>query len=122
MGLGLGIGSGLYIGWGVSPTRLTDVAPVALSETAQQDYLRLIAAAYWQDDNLAVARQRLASLGRVDLNDWVLATSVNAILQDDDVLAIRQLVYLAMSLGLESAAFLPYLPAKLPIEGTSNGG
>lgn len=112
LGLAVGAGLGLYIGWVVAPTELTDVSPAALDETAQQDYLQLVAAAYWRDDNLAAARQRLGSLGRTDLLDWLRATAVDAILRGEEEPKIRQLVYLASSLGLDSPAFAPYVPAK----------
>jgi ABC-type antimicrobial peptide transport system permease subunit len=117
----LGIGLGLYIGWVVAPTELTDVTPAGLSNVAQQDYLLLVAAAYWEDDNFVAARQRLGELGRVDINEWILATTVDLILQGKDELEIRQMVYLANSLGLGSPAFAPYLPAK-PAEGEMRDG
>lgn len=122
IGLLIGSGLGLYIGWVVSPTELTDVTPAGLSDAAQQDYLLLVAGAYWQDDNFVAARQRLGELSRVDINEWILATTVDLILQGEDELEIRQMVYLANSLGLDSPAFAPYLPVKPAVEEGTNGG
>jgi hypothetical protein len=119
VGLALGVGAGLYFGLVIAPVKLTDVAPAVLPEAEQVAYVHLIAAAYWRDDNLATARQRLASLARADLADWLRRTAVEAILQEQDELQIRQLVYLATSIGLDSPAFAPYLPAK-PLEEVSD--
>ena len=117
VGLVFGGGLGLYIGWFVAPAQLTNVPPSALNEAGQQEYLRLVAAAYWRDDNLATARQRLTNLGREDLVDWLRETAVDTVLQSQSELEIRQIVYLASSIGLDSPAFAPYLPAK-PVEAS----
>lgn len=117
----LGIALGLYIGWVVSPTELTDVTPAGLGIAYQQDYLLLVAGSYWEDDNFVVARQRLGELGRIDLNEWVLATTVDLILQGENELEIRQMIYLATSLGLDSPAFDPYLPVKPAVAGGADG-
>jgi hypothetical protein len=118
-GLVLGGGLGLYIGWFVSPIQLTNVTPSTLNEAEQEEYVRLVAAAYWRDDNLATARQRLAHLGREDLIDWLRETAVDTVLQSQSELEIRQIVYLASSIGLDSPAFAPYLPAK-PVEASDD--
>ena len=111
-GVLLGGALGLWLGLVVAPVQLRDVSPAELGQAEQVVYVRLIAAAYWRDDNLATARRRLASLGREDVGDWVRRTAVDAILDQQPELEIRQLVYLATSIGLDSPAFAPYLPAK----------
>ena len=45
VGLVLGIGLGLYLGWEAWPTEFTDANPSVLQETYRQDYVRLIATA-----------------------------------------------------------------------------
>lgn len=113
VGLALGIGLGLYLGWVAWPTEFTDANPAVLQETYRQDYVRLIAAAYTADNNLPAAQQRVANLG-ADGRDVVLAVTLDTILQGGDDAEIRQLVRLAADLGLSSPAMTPYLPEATP--------
>lgn len=113
IGLALGIGLGLYLGWVAWPTEFTDANPAILQETYRRDYVRLIAAAYTADENLTAAQQRVASLGE-DGRDLVLAVTLDTILQGGDDGEIRQLVRLAADLGLSSPAMAPYLPEAAP--------
>jgi hypothetical protein len=113
VGLALGIGLGLYLGWVAWPTEFTDANPAILQETYRQDYVRLIAAAYTADNNLPTAQRRVANLG-ADGRDVVLAVTLDTILQGGDDVEIRQLVRLAADLGLSSPAMTPYLPEATP--------
>ena len=113
VGLALGIGLGLYLGWVAWPTEFTDANPSVLQDTYRQDYVRLIATAYTADNDLPAAQQRVASLGEDGL-DVVLAVTLEAILQGEDEAEVRQLVRLANDLGLSSPAMVPYLPEETP--------
>ena len=113
VGLVLGIGLGLYLGWEAWPTEFTDANPSVLQETYRQDYVRLIATAYTADNNLPAAQQRVADLG-ADGREVVLAVTLDTILQGGDDAEIRQLVRLAADLGLTSPAMTPYLPEATP--------
>jgi hypothetical protein len=113
VGLALGAGLGLYLGWVAWPTEFTDANPAVLQDVYRQDYARLIAAAYTADDNLPAAQKQVASLGD-DGRDVVLAVTLDTILQGGDEAEIRQLVRLAAALGLESPAMVPYLPERAP--------
>ncbi|MCB9420971.1 MAG: hypothetical protein H6667_14310 [Ardenticatenaceae bacterium] len=113
VGLALGIGLGLYLGWVAWPTEFSDANPSVLQETYRQDYVRLIAAAYTADNNLSAAQQRVASLGS-DGQDVVLTVTLDTILQGGEEADIRQLVRLAADLGLSSPAMTPYLPEANP--------
>jgi hypothetical protein len=113
IGLALGIGLGLYLGWVAWPTEFTDANPSVLQDTYRHDYVRLIATAYTADNNLPAAQQRVASLG-VDGRDVVLTVTLETILQGGDEAEIRQLVQLAADLGLSSPAMTPYLPEAVP--------
>ncbi len=108
IGLALGIGLGLYLGWAAWPTEFTDANPSVLQETYRRDYVRLIADAYTADNNLPAAQQRVASLGEDGL-DVVLSVTLDTILQGEDEADIRRLVKLAADLGLSSPAMTPFL-------------
>lgn len=66
MALALGAALGLLIGYGVWPVEYTDVDPIDLSQPEQEAYMLLVGQAFTYDGDLALARQRLAALGRAD--------------------------------------------------------
>lgn len=108
-GLVLGAVAGFYLGWVAFPVELVDVVPADLEEPYQQDYLQLIAVTYRSDGNLALARNRISSLGKPDWRAWLLEETVDEILTNPAGVETRQLVELAAGMGLESPAFDPYL-------------
>lgn len=110
LGLLLGIGLGLYLGWVVWPTEFTNADPSLLTETYRQDYALMIAAAYERNGDLAAARWRAATLDVENPNDWLLRFTVDTILAGQDETAMRRLSRLAYDLGLRSPALTPYLP------------
>jgi hypothetical protein len=109
LGLAVGIGLGLYLGWVAWPTSFTDAAPSILQESYRQDYVRMIAAAYAADNDLPAAQKRVADLGP-DGRDLLLSVTLDTILQGQDEAEIRRLVQLAVAMGLTSPAMTPYLP------------
>ena len=109
IGLAIGIGLGLYLGWVAWPTEFTDAAPSIMQESYQRDYVVMIAAAYSRDGDLETARRRLRGLGD-DGEEFLLAVTLDQILRGDDETRIRQLVRLASDVGLSSPAMAPYLP------------
>ena len=115
IGLFVGGSLGLYLGWVAWPLQITNADPSLLSDEAKQDYALMIATAYEQDNDLGMARWRLATLGAPDINSWFLATTVDAILagsyQEQE---LRYLAQLATDLGLQSPILAPYLPATNP--------
>ncbi|GAB4162198.1 MAG: hypothetical protein Fur0021_36230 [Candidatus Promineifilaceae bacterium] len=110
LGLLLGAGLGLYLGWVVWPTEFTNADPSLLAETYRQDYALMIATAYERDGDLATARWRAATLDVENPNDWLLRFTVDTILAGQDETAMRRLSRLAYDLGLRSPALTPYLP------------
>ncbi len=73
LGILLGLGLGVLIGWVIYPVEYVDTPPNALRADYKDEYLLLIASAYAADHNLEHARQRLATLG---YPDPVLATNI----------------------------------------------
>jgi hypothetical protein len=110
LGTLVGVGLGLILGWVVRPTEFEEADPTILEEQYQRDYTVMIASTYALDGDLAAARRRLNSLGKVDSNAWLLNQVVAHILENENEPEIRQLVRLATDLGLSSPAMTPYLP------------
>ncbi|MCB8943555.1 MAG: hypothetical protein H6658_07355 [Ardenticatenaceae bacterium] len=109
VGLTLGAGLGLLVGWVIWPTEYTDATPIILQDAYRQDYLRMIAAAYGEDGDLETAVSRLESLG-ANGADQLFSLMLDDILAGSDEAEIRQLVKLAAALGYTSPAMQPYLP------------
>jgi hypothetical protein len=101
-GLVAGIALGLLLGWVVWPAEFTEATPTHLDESYQKDYLIMIAAAYSLDEELQSARSRLVSLGRENVDEWLLSIIENHILNGGAETDIRQLVKLATAMGLQS--------------------
>ncbi len=104
-----GIAAGFLVGWVIWPIEVTEADPTVLEDSYQLDYTIMIAAAYDLDGDMVLARQRLASLGKDDVDGWLLTVTVDHILGQEDEGEIRHLVRLASDLGLESPVMTPYL-------------
>jgi hypothetical protein len=109
LGLTLGISLGLYVGWEVIPTEFVNANPAFLADRHKQEYVRMIAATYMVEGDLAAAQVRLAGLG-AGREELLTAVMLDAILQQQNETEIRQLVSLAAALGIYSPAMDPYLP------------
>lgn len=109
LGIMIGGGIGLYLGWVVWPVQFVDGAPAGLQPNYQEDYLLMVAVAYTQDGDLELARRYMAGLGG-ESGQLLLRVTVEAILSGRAESDIRPLVALSQALGLESPAMAPYLP------------
>ncbi|MAU01358.1 MAG: hypothetical protein CL608_29815 [Anaerolineaceae bacterium] len=110
LGLAIGVGLGLAIGWVFWPTEFTDANPTVLEDRYRRDYVLLIADGYALDNNLAAAQQRIEELGE-DGPQYVLQVLIEMILRQDDEGAIRRLTRLASDIGQYTPAMDPYLPS-----------
>ena len=110
LGLAIGIGLGLAVGWVFWPTEFTDANPAVLDDGYRRDYVLLIADSYALDNNLIAAQQRVNDLGE-DGPQYVLAVLIEMILRQNDEATIRRLTRLASDLGQYTPAMDPYLPA-----------
>lgn len=113
IGLVVGIGLGLYLGWVAWPAEFTNANPSVLQTNHRRDYVLLIADAYAVDGDVAAARQRVASLGQ-DGQEFLMSTLLDMILRSEDEGGIRRLARLADDLGLYSPAMEPYLASPEP--------
>ncbi len=109
LGLAIGVGLGLAIGWVFWPTEFTDANPTVLEDRYRRDYVQLIADSYALDNNLVAAQQRINDLGE-DGPQYVLQVLIEMILRQDDEGAIRRLARLARDIGQYTPAMDPYLP------------
>ena len=109
LGLAIGIGLGLAIGWVFWPTEFTDANPTVLEDRYRRDYVQLIADGYALDNNLMLAQQRVDELGE-DGPAYVLQVLIEMILRQDDEAAIQRLTRLANDIGQYTPAMDPYLP------------
>ena len=108
VGLAVGVGLGLYLGWVAWPTEFTDANPSVLQERYQRDYILMIATVYTADGDLTAALRRIDSLGE-NSREVLFSYTLDTILRAENEIEIRQLVRLAADLGLRSPAMDPYL-------------
>lgn len=109
VGLILGAGVGLFLGWVVWPIEFSDAEPAVMEERFQADYALMIATVYSEEYDLSTARRRLTGLGKEDTGRWVLGLAVDHILNGEVESEILPLVKLANDLGHFSPIMEPYL-------------
>ena len=118
LGLLLGAGLGLLLGWVVWPTQFTEADPTVLEENYQREYTLMTASTYWMDEDLGSARRRLESLGREDYLSWYRRVTIDHILNGAEETQILHLVKLAADLGIYSPAMEPYWPGSEEADGS----
>ena len=80
----------------------------------QEEYIRLIAAAYQVDGNLTLARQRLAALQAASPTAPLVEVTERWIAQGKSTAILTPLVQLARDLGVNTPAMQPYLQGGTP--------
>ena len=117
IGLILGTGLGLYLGWVQFPVEYTDSSARSLAIRYQDDYTVMIANGYLADSDLsgAVERLRLLEIENIPLYVQEVAERyiTNAGRQSD----IYALVVLSDGLGRLTPIMQPYLDIGLPEAG-----
>ena len=113
VGIALGIGLALLIGWGLLPVQRADSSPSMLRRDYQEEYLRLIAAAYQADGDLTMAQQRLATL-QPDATAFLVEVTERWITQGKSDAILIPLAQLARDLGASTPAMQPYLQRGTP--------
>ena len=101
LGIAIGIGLGLYIGWEAWPTEFTDANPAVLQTQYQDEYVQIIADVYASEKDLGAARLSLGDFG-ADYETVVLNSINNRFLQNNDPIALLRMANLANDLGLTS--------------------
>ena len=108
LGLALGVGGGLAIGWSV-PVRTGQSDPSVLATDWQDDWILMTAQAYSLDGDLEAARQRVALVGEAELGPRVAGRGQSAIAEGLPPRYIGALARLAAALGTRLPALDPYL-------------
>ena len=114
VGLALGIGLALLIGWELMPISPDNATPSALRRDYKDDYIRLIAVAYQADGDLNKARARLIALQADDSYAPLVDLTVSWIKQNKPDWLIFPLVQLAHDLDAGTTVMQPYLQRGTP--------
>jgi hypothetical protein len=108
LGLAVGAGIGLTVGW-IAPINSPQTAPSVLSAEWQSDWVLMTAQAYSLDGDLNLARQRLALLGAGDAGAQVAQRGEDALAEGLPPAYIGTLARLAAALGARTPTLAPYL-------------
>ena len=114
LGLTVGLGLGLVIGWVVLPVKYVDTAIADLGIEAKEEYILLVASAYACDGDLEEAQARLSLLEAPNINQWVADMADRYIVEGRDAEDIEALATLAQGLGVASAEMMAYVATPTP--------
>jgi len=110
IGLALGIGAGLFIGWYAWPVTYTGAPASALSPGWKGEAIWMAAQAFAYDGDLEAASGRLAPLyPNSDLGSIVLARAQESIAEGFPPIEIARIARLAAAYGARSPQTDPYL-------------
>lgn len=113
VGLALGAGLALLVGWELLPVQRATSSPAMLRRDYQEEYIRLTAAAYQVDGDLSLAQQRLAAL-QADFTAPLVEVTERWIRQGKPDAILIPLAQLARDLGVSTPAMQPYLQGGAP--------
>jgi hypothetical protein len=99
IGLALGLGAGLYIGWVQAPVEYINSPLSALDQAHTDDFTVMIAYGYAADGDLQGAVDRLRALNVPSVPTYVQTVTERFISQGRNVEDIRRLVTLAEGVG-----------------------
>jgi hypothetical protein len=109
VGLALGVGLGVLIGWGLWPVEYYDTDPVDLKAEHKEEYIVLVSATYALNGDLDQASERLAKLEEDDIAQVVSDLAQKWLQSGEDITKTRNLVMLADALGSSTEAMLAYV-------------
>jgi hypothetical protein len=107
VGVVLGLGVGIAIGWWLWPVTYTNTAPDALRDDYHDDYVLMVAATYEVEQDVREARSRLRSLNHDDPLAPVLKLRRRLIAAGGGKADIARLTDLAQALGAGDASLTP---------------
>lgn len=110
LGLLLGVGIGLYLGWMVIPVTYTDTDLPSLAQPYKDEAVLMIATRYSADGNGEAAQAALAALGYTDAAAAIQSVTVRAIAEQWPEADLRRLVALAVAFHAAAPEMNPYLP------------
>jgi len=110
LGLTLGLTFGLVIAWQWLPLSLIEAEPADLEIRYKEDYIRLVAATFADDRDLAAAQSRLKRLRAGNIGLWVADLAAREAGHDNQ--AAQNLTRLARAFGVSDVALkaIPAIP------------
>ena len=117
VGLVLGLGIGLYVGWVQFPVEVVDSPAWALDQRYQDEYTLMIASGYAADRDALGAIDRLVVLGVDNVPQYVQEVTERFITNSRDIEDIRLLVSLSEGMGRLTPIMEPYRQVSVPGQG-----
>lgn len=114
LGLAIGLGAGLLIGWAVSSAGRSEAGIARLPVADKEQFILLAAMAYVQDGNLESAQARVAQLAAPNVNQWIVDLTERSISEGRNEADIRALAALARGLGVDTPQMVAYVATATP--------
>ncbi len=114
IGLTIGAGIGLYVGWVQAPVEFVNSPASSLAERYQDEYIVMVSGGYLMDGDLGGAVERLQILGTTNIPALVQETVEKFISDSRNVDDIRKLVALAEAMGRLTPIMDPYRRVTVP--------
>lgn len=114
IGLAIGAGIGLYVGWVQAPVEFVNSPASSLAERYQDEYIVMVSGGYLLDGDLGGAVERLQILGTANIPALVQETAEKFISDSRNVDDIRKLVALAEAMGRLTPIMDPYRRVTVP--------
>lgn len=114
IGLAIGAGIGLYVGWVQSPVEFVNSPASSLAERYQDEFVVMVSGGYLTDGDLGGAVERLQILGAPNIPALVQETAEKFISDSRNVDDIRKLVALAEAMGRLTPIMDPYRRVTVP--------
>jgi len=114
IGLAVGLGIGLYLGWVAWPVQYYDTDVASFHPQYQFEYAVMVGASYELDGNWGHAEQRLRALGQDELGRWLRDLIHRSIAEGRDPVKIGHLISLAEPLDVKTEIMEPFSRTTTP--------
>jgi hypothetical protein len=108
IGLAVGIGIGLYLGWVAWPVQYYDTDFASFRPQYQFEYAVMVGASYELDGDWERAEQRLSRLEQEDVGRWLQELIHRSIAEGQDSVKISHLISLAEPLKVKTEIMEPF--------------
>jgi hypothetical protein len=108
VGIAAGIGLAMLVGWTLLPMDRQEITPASMRADYQAEYVRLAAATYQAEGDLARAQARLRALDAEPYTAPLVELTERWISERRDPDLILPLVELAQALDVATTAMVPY--------------
>jgi len=110
VGLGIGAGAGVTIGW-FYPLQAAEAGIADLNDEYKAEYTVMVASAYAENGDWDLVQERLGRLEEDDPSAYVVALAEQYIADGQNAQDIRHLVRVAARFGFTTQAMEPFFPA-----------